>query len=186
MGTGSPTHITLMPKRIENENEYLEFLRSDESMYAYNTSQVEVIAIGNVMKVDIQTLTYMIQGREGWPSQRTQWNTYGFNPEMADDNTFSVRTTGETLKLLHEDEVHYCKLVWMPSSCEVNPCPETSESNLYETIRRTNEHSSDQSTLPRQGSLTRQRSKDQSSQSLRVRNITDSSPIIDRLVNKRK
>ena len=47
---------------------------------------------------------------------------------------------GETKNILNffvfqltlEDEVHYCKLVWLPTSSEVNPCPETSESKTIE------------------------------------------------------
>ena len=52
-------------KVIENETRYLKFLKSEESMISFNTSNTEIIAIGNILKVNIHVLTYNIQGRVG-------------------------------------------------------------------------------------------------------------------------
>ena len=38
-------------KHIRSEYSYLEFLHSDESMNSFNTSDAEIIAIGNVLKI---------------------------------------------------------------------------------------------------------------------------------------
>ena len=37
--------------------------KSEESMISFNTSNAEIIAIGNILKLNIHVLTYNIQGR---------------------------------------------------------------------------------------------------------------------------
>ena len=66
-------------------------------------------------------LTYKIQGREGALKDRTQWNRFGFNPELASHNAFSIRCQRETLRILHEDEVHFTKLVYLPTKDDYVP-----------------------------------------------------------------
>ena len=41
-------------KNIAHEEDYLEFLKSKESMTSYNTSDAEVVAMGNVLNRDEQ------------------------------------------------------------------------------------------------------------------------------------
>ena len=157
-------------KIIENDISYLEFLKSSESMISYNTSNAEIIAIGNVMKVDIVVLTHRLQGREGSLKERTQWSRFGFNPDLAEHNVFSIRCQGETLKMLHEDEVHYTKLVYLPTKDDYTP------------VRNEEGNSS----ISTEGSLTRQRSSEKNTGSLRVQFNTESSIIVDNISNKKR
>ena len=156
-------------KTIEIDISYLEFLKSSESMISYNTSNAEIIAIGNVMKVDIVVLTHRLQGREGSLEERTQWSRFGFNPDLAEHNVFSIRCQGETLKMLHEDEVHYTKLVYLPTKDDYTP------------VRNEEGNSS----ISTEGSLTRQRSSEKNTGSLRVQFNTESSIIVDNISNKK-
>lgn len=137
-------------------------------MYSFNTSEAEIIAIGNVLKVDIVMLTHRMQNREGPSEERTQWRRFGFNPDLVRDSVFSSLSTGETLKLLHEDEVHFAKLVWMPSKEEWNPYGESTDS------------------ISREGSLTRQRSNEKSNDCLKVTYAKESSIIVDQILNKKR
>ena len=167
VGSGNSSY----QKIIENEMTYHEFLRSSESMISYNTSNAEIIAIGNVMKIDIVVLTYKMQGREGALEDRTQWSRFGFNPDMADHNAFSIRCQGETLKLLHEDEVHYAKLIYLPTKNDYVPGGIEKGGN---------------SSISSEGSLTRQRSNERNSCGLRVQFNTESSIIVDNISNKKR
>ena len=168
VGSGNSSY----QKIIENEMTYHEFLRSSESMISYNnTSNAEIIAIGNVMKIDIVVLTYKMQGREGALEDRTQWSRFGFNPDMADHNAFSIRCQGETLKLLHEDEVHYAKLIYLPTKNDYVPGGIEKGGN---------------SSISSEGSLTRQRSNGKNSCGLRVQFNTESSIIVDNISNKKR
>ena len=138
-------------KTIPNEEAFHDFLSSEESMFAYNTSQADIIALGNVLNVTILCLTYNLQGRSGTPEERTQWNTFPFNPDVGYPNVFSTRCEQrqEPLRILHEDEVHFSKLVWMPAatshnefeqettSCESEPAT----THQYEPQPATTQHS---------------------------------------------
>ena len=128
-------------KNIYNAEVFLQFLKTEESMFSFNSSQAELIALGNVMKVNINLLTYNLQGREGPPEDRAQWNLFQFNPALANENVF-CRSVNEPLRILHEDEVHYTKLVWMPApgSLETDASPETDarealEQRVQEALR---------------------------------------------------
>ena len=114
-------------------------------------------------------LTYNIQGRPGTPAERTEWKVIKFNPDVTVDNVFSVRAAGEHLRILHQDEVHFTKLVWLPDS------PDLVDQTI--TLNRTST----------EGSLTRQISKDNNIQrGLSVEFVTDCSFITDQFQNKKK
>ena len=139
--SGSGDHI--YTKVVSNENLFFRFLRTEESMFAVNSSQAEIVALSNVLQVDIHLLTYNIQGMVGRPENRTRWNIFPANADLADEVIFSNRCAGEVLKILHEDEVHYMKMIWMGTTGgDEDPIPETNSTC-------------------RQGSLTRKRSRDQ-------------------------
>ena len=116
-------------------------------------------------------LTYKIQGREGALKDRTQWNRFGFNPELASHNAFSIRCQRETLRILHEDEVHFTKLVYLPTKDDYVPGGIEKGGN---------------SSISSEGSLTRQRSNGKNSCGLRVQFNTDSSIIVDNISNKKR
>ena len=165
IGSGNASYRKL----IRNEQSYLDFVKSDESLYSWNTSDTEIIALGNILKVDIIMLTYNIQGRPGTQAERTEWKVIKFNPDVTVDNVFSVRAAGEHLRILHQDEVHFTKLVWLPDS------PDLVDQTI--TLNRTST----------KGSLTRQISKDNNIQrGLSVEFVTDCSFITDQFQNKKK
>ena len=111
IGSGDHSH----QKTILDEQEYHDFLNTEESMMAFNTSQAEIAALGTVLNVDIFVLTYNIQNRDGTQEERTQWNEFPLNHGLACESVFCTNTQ-EPLRILHEDEVHFTKLVWMPLS----------------------------------------------------------------------
>ena len=67
-------------------------------------------------------LSYNLQGRIGPRVERTQWNSIQFNPDMSKQNVF-CRSANEPLRILHEDKVHYTKLIWMPENDVTSPLP---------------------------------------------------------------
>ena len=54
--------------------------------------------------------------------ERTEWNSIKFNPDMSQQNVF-CRSADEPLRILHEDEVHYSKIIWMPANDVASPLP---------------------------------------------------------------
>ena len=114
-----PLYITIgsgnfaYQKTIHDTRNFHGFLQTEESMLAFNTSQAEIVALGNILNVDIFVLTYNLRNRDSSPEERTQWNEFPVNHGLAFENVFS-RNTQEQLRILHEDDVHFTKLVWMP------------------------------------------------------------------------
>ena len=111
-----PLTITLGNDKIElpDEASYLTFLMTEESLMSWNTGEAEIAAMGNVLGVDIYMLTYNMQGRPGTQVERTRWNFLKVNPALSFYNTF--RRNPEPLRILHDDEVYFSKLVWLPSN----------------------------------------------------------------------
>ena len=52
-------------------------------MMAFNHSQAEVVALGNVLNVDIFMLTYNLQTTQDTPEERTHWNHFQVNAGLA-------------------------------------------------------------------------------------------------------
>ena len=101
---------------------------------AFTHSQAEVVALGNVLNVDIFMLTFNLQTTQGTPVERTQWNHFQVNAGLANENEF-WRNTEEPLKILHKDEVHFSKLAWMPLTESFTPVSHNESSSP--TSRRT-------------------------------------------------
>ena len=93
IGTGNGHRYT---KTIPDERAFLDFLKSEESMMAWNTGAAEVVALGNVLNTDVFMLTYNTQGVQDTPEERTQWNTFNVNHGLTDVNGF-CRNTQEPL-----------------------------------------------------------------------------------------
>ena len=93
----------------------IKIIICEESMLAFNTSQAKIVVLGNILNVDMFLLTYNLRNRESSPEERTQWNEFPVNHGLAFEKVFS-RNTQEQLRILHEDDVHFTKLVWMPES----------------------------------------------------------------------
>ena len=103
-------------EEIRDEAQYLTFLMTEESLMSWNTGQAEVVAMGNVLGADIFMLSYNIQGRQGTQEQRTQWSEFKVNRGLSQYNVFWRNS--EPLHILHEDESHFTKLVWLPRTTE--------------------------------------------------------------------
>ena len=103
-------------EEIRDEAQYLTFLMTEESLMSWNTGQTEVVAMGNVLGADIFMLSYNIQGRQGTQEQRTQWSEFKVNRGLSQYNVFWRNS--EPLHILHEDESHFTKLVWLPRTTE--------------------------------------------------------------------
>ena len=87
------------------------------SMLAWNHSDAEVAAIGQVLNTNIVVLQYDIQNRRGRSrEERTEWHQFDLHPGFAVPQNIFSRRSSNTLRLLHEDDVHWSFLIWMPDS----------------------------------------------------------------------
>ena len=77
-------------KLIENEHSFHQFLNSEESMMSYNTTNAEIVALGNVLCVDIMCLTYNRLGVPGTLEERTHGIQIQMNPELAKHNQLAA------------------------------------------------------------------------------------------------
>ena len=103
-------------KVFENYEDYLAFLKTEESMLAWNHSEAEIAAIGQILNIDIIVLTYNIQNRRGSREERVEWNQFNPHPGFALPNNIFSRKSPRTLRLLNEDNVHWRLLIWFPYS----------------------------------------------------------------------
>ena len=112
IGTGDDSY----DRNFEDDQNYIQFLRSEESMHAWNVSSAEIIALGHVLNKDVTVLTYNMRDRKGPDTARTQWGHYELHlGYAASPNVFS-RRAADQMRLLHEDEAHFSCLIWMPDS----------------------------------------------------------------------
>ena len=101
-------------KIFETSEDYLAFLKTEESMLAWNHSNAEIVAIGQVLNANVIVLTYNIQNRRGSREERTQWNQFDLHPGFALPQNIFSRRSPNTLRLLNEDNVHFRFLIWLP------------------------------------------------------------------------
>ena len=85
--------------------EFLSFLRSEESLCAYSNSH-ELLAIANMLNMKIHIFTYGIRGN----SDNWGWNSIFPDPEMAQYSKFGQGTLPDML-LYNSDSTHYDLLV---------------------------------------------------------------------------
>ena len=130
-------------------------------------------------------LTYNIQGRVGELTERTRWNKFEFNLAMTTCIVFSDKNSKEPLKILNEDEVHYTKLVWMPKTTNGNEGSSADDNVNNDTLPTNFAEQMNESSLS-QGSLTRQRSRDNCEQGLKVTLVTVADDIVDIVYKKRR
>ena len=179
IGTGNNSHYRNFP----DEHHYIAFLRSEDSMNAWNTSEVEIIALGHVLNIDVLVLTYNMRYRRGPNTARTEWRHFVLNPCYAAPSNVFSRRTSEQLRLLHEDETHFSCLVWMPDSQEFRTVqtedPRTQNSDIS---RPPSCRNPSPITPQKAGSVTRKKSKDKKKTKMCVKIVnTPISEILDRI-----
>ena len=106
VGSGNESY----QKKIDHQYEFFTFLRSIESLYAYNTGEVEVVVLATIINQPIHLLEYHLQGfPPGTPVQdRCRIKTIEPINFLMKANKF---LQPEDPFLLYEDNVHFSLLV---------------------------------------------------------------------------
>ena len=91
--------------RKNTQEEFLEFLRSEDSLCAFSNSQ-EIFAIANMLNITIRIFSFGVGGDES----RTQWTEFGPDPTMADSAHFPKGWVPD-MYLYNSDQTHYDLLV---------------------------------------------------------------------------
>ena len=86
------------------------FLCSDESIYSWNTGDMEILMLASIINQPIHILTYNIQGLPAGtpPNERARMRTWKPMPDLVESNIF---TMDEDVFLIYEDTVHFSLLV---------------------------------------------------------------------------
>ena len=178
IGAGDDSYV----KNFEDDQSFVQFLRSEESMHAWNVSSAEIIALGHVLNKDVTVLTYNMRNRKGPNTARTEWGHYELHlGYAAPPNVFSRRTTDQ-MRLLHEDEAHFSCLVWFPHNATQAAIPMT---DLVAPVSSTPQACTNlENTTPQKaGSMTRHRCKAKKNTKIRIEIInTPVSEILDRMI----
>ena len=93
-----PLELELMHTQLE---EFLSFLRSDDSMCAFSNSQ-EILAIENMLNITVRIFWYGIGGNEN----RAEWKEVSPDPEMAETAHFPKGWVPD-MYLYNSDQTHY-------------------------------------------------------------------------------
>ena len=106
VGTGNQSY----QKPIDHQYELFSFLRSDESLYAYNTGDAEIVILATIINQPIHLLIYNLQGlpRETPLLERCRIHTIYPREFLTHTNKFVLK---EDVFLLYEDNVHFSLLV---------------------------------------------------------------------------
>ena len=91
--------------RKNTREEFLEFLRSEDSLCAFANSQ-EIFAIANMLNITIWIFSYGVGG----DNSRTQWTEFGPDPTMSDSAHFPKGWVPD-MYLYNSDQTHYDLLV---------------------------------------------------------------------------
>ena len=105
VGSGNQSYI----KVINHQYEYFKFLRSDESIYAWNIGDMELIMLATIINQPIHVLMYNIQGLPVNTPLLDRCRLEAVYPkiDLVESNKF---TMNEDIFLLYEDDVHYSLL----------------------------------------------------------------------------
>ena len=111
-----PLHITIgsgnqsYQKKIDHQYEFFTFLRSSESLYAYNTGEAEIVVLATVINQPIHLVVYNLQGfPPGTPMiERCRIQTVSPKAFLMKNNKFVLK---DDVFLLYEDNVHFSLLV---------------------------------------------------------------------------
>ena len=79
--------------------------------------------LGHILNLDVLVLTYNTWGVTGTPAERTRWGNYELHPGYAASENIFSRRTRETLRILHEDDVHFRLLIWNHQAAPPAPEP---------------------------------------------------------------
>merc|ERR1712098_659684 len=91
-------------KRIPNANEFVKFLKTDESLHCYYISECELYCLANILGAPINMLTYSMAGGR----TETKWDTYEPHQGLIHNNKFF---NTRTLYIVHDKNVQFSRLV---------------------------------------------------------------------------
>ena len=91
-------------KEILSANEFVKFLKTDESLHSFYISECELYCLANILGAPIHMLTYsMVGGRT-----ETKWDTYEPHQGLIHNNKFFNR---RPLYIVHDKNVQFSRLV---------------------------------------------------------------------------
>ena len=88
-------------KRILNPNDFVKFLKTDESLHSYYLSECELYCLANILGVAVNMLTYSKQ-------EAPKWDTYDPHQGLVHNNKF-VRK--QPMYCLHDKNVQFSRIV---------------------------------------------------------------------------
>jgi len=88
-------------KRILNPNDFVKFLKTDESLHSYYLSECELYCLANILGVAVNMLTYSKQ-------EAAKWDTYDPHQGLVHNNKF-VRK--QPMYCLHDKNVQFSRIV---------------------------------------------------------------------------
>ena len=92
-------------KRIPNANEFVKFLKTDESLHCYYISECELYCLANILGAPINMLTYSMAGGR----TETKWDTYDPHQGLIHPNKFN--NNKQPLYIIHDKNVQFSRLV---------------------------------------------------------------------------
>jgi len=92
-------------KRIPNANEFVKFLKTDESLHCYYISECELYCLANILGAPINMLTYSMAGGR----TETKWDTYDPHQGLIHSNKFANNKA--PLYIIHDKNVQFSRLV---------------------------------------------------------------------------
>ena len=97
-------------KEFRNPYEYFDFLCSDDSIYSWNTGDMEIVMLASIINQSIHILTYNIQGLPaGTPlNKRARMDSWNPIPDLVESNEF---TMDDDVVPPYEGTVHFSLLV---------------------------------------------------------------------------
>lgn len=121
---------TSYQKVIHSEQEYLDFLKTDESIHSFAESNLELQVIANLFNIQICLFTYNISGLNN-NSTRERFTWFSPVPEITITSNFAFGQSynDTTMYIYHEDGVHYELLVNKPAHITevIDKVPDASE-----------------------------------------------------------
>ena len=105
VGTGENARLVV----LDSYDLVKRFLLSDDSLYCYSNSSVDLQNLANMFDMRIAIFTYSING-----TVTPHWTWIDPNPAISMKNSFKDRLSFKEMWLYHQDDVHYDLLVSRP------------------------------------------------------------------------
>lgn len=95
-----------MAKRITNPNDFVKFLKTDESLHMYYVSECELYCLANILGVPINLLTFSSGSKAD-----TKWDNYEPHQSLIHPNKYVNEANKQPMYCLHELNVQFSRLV---------------------------------------------------------------------------